>query len=410
MSVAQVSVGTVAAGFLWEEPRRYWWAFAPDYPHEPFRPVLGQWFEDRLLRSRIGFDRFPSWFENILPDPDGALRRRVCRELALDENDCFGLLMALGHSLPGATRVSRSESSHDEHPSEAERVESGPELSGAFRISLGGVQLKFGLSGSPDRLTVPVRGDEQDSQWILKVAGDHLPDLAANEASMMRWAAASGLAAPEVHVVEREAFPDLGELPSDVGNGLLVKRFDREGGTRIHQEDFAQVLGVRPLKRYDGGDTRKVAAVARAILGRAGLEEMIRRLVFMIASGNMDAHLKNWSLLYSDGVSASWTPVYDQVCTRHYPTLNRRFALALRHAHYPEEVDHRVLLSFWSDVASKYGDPVDPQLIDSVVQQITSAFRPEELGMPRELERTLRAYWQEVPLLRGRLTTELDPR
>lgn len=44
----------------------------------------------------------------------------------------------------------------------------------------------------------------------------------------------------------------------------------------------------------------------------------MRRLVFVVLSGNGDAHLKNWSLVYPDGVTARLAPVYDQVFTLPY--------------------------------------------------------------------------------------------
>jgi serine/threonine-protein kinase HipA len=44
----------------------------------------------------------------------------------------------------------------------------------------------------------------------------------------------------------------------------------------------------------------------------------IRRLVFLVLSGNHDAHLKNWALVYPDGLRAHLAPVYDFVATVAY--------------------------------------------------------------------------------------------
>jgi serine/threonine-protein kinase HipA len=43
--------------------------------------------------------------------------------------------------------------------------------------------------------------------------------------------------------------------------------------------------------------------------------EFVRRLAFVIASGNGDAHLKNWSLIYPTGRRARLSPAYDQIAT-----------------------------------------------------------------------------------------------
>jgi serine/threonine-protein kinase HipA len=52
--------------------------------------------------------------------------------------------------------------------------------------------------------------------------------------------------------------------------------------------------------------------------GEAGITEFIRRLVFNALIGNADMHLKNWSLLYADGVTPTLSPAYDFVSTLAY--------------------------------------------------------------------------------------------
>ena len=42
---------------------------------------------------------------------------------------------------------------------------------------------------------------------------------------------------------------------------------------------------------------------------------MVRRLVFLVLSGNGDAHVKNWSLIYRDGVHPRLSPAYDLLNT-----------------------------------------------------------------------------------------------
>ncbi|AGP38461.1 hypothetical protein SCE1572_30650 [Sorangium cellulosum So0157-2] len=118
------------------------------------------------------------------------------------------------------------------------------------------------------------------------------------------------------------------ELPALRGaHALAITRFDRQGERRIHQEDFAQIFAVEPEDKYaERSSARRasahrfesVAAVLHAI-DRASSREFVRRLVFMILSGNEDAHLKNWSLLYDEqGIGARLSPAYDLVCTIAY--------------------------------------------------------------------------------------------
>src|SRR5690606_13027497 len=108
---------------------------------------------------------------------------------------------------------------------------------------------------------------------------------------------------------------------------LAVRRYDRDDGHKIHQEDFAQVVNLAPKHKYDHVSYEQLIRLVDDILGGDGRDEMIRRLVFMIASGNGDAHLKNWSLVYRDQVHARLAPLYDQVATVAWPELPRTLAL-----------------------------------------------------------------------------------
>lgn len=45
---------------------------------------------------------------------------------------------------------------------------------------------------------------------------------------------------------------------------------------------------------------------------------MARRLLINILLGNVDAHMKNWTLIYNDRQSLSLSPLYDVVFTAPY--------------------------------------------------------------------------------------------
>jgi serine/threonine-protein kinase HipA len=46
-------------------------------------------------------------------------------------------------------------------------------------------------------------------------------------------------------------------------------------------------------------------------MGQVAYETFIERLAAMLVVGNLDAHLKNWALIYLDGRTASLAPIYD---------------------------------------------------------------------------------------------------
>ncbi|WP_063796222.1 type II toxin-antitoxin system HipA family toxin [Chondromyces crocatus] len=100
---------------------------------------------------------------------------------------------------------------------------------------------------------------------------------------------------------------------------FMIQRYDRlADGTRVHQEDFAQVRGVLPERKYGKASYEGLARIVGALCGHDGLLDFMRRVLFAILSGNDDAHLKNWSLLYPDGRTPRLAPVYDQISVREF--------------------------------------------------------------------------------------------
>jgi serine/threonine-protein kinase HipA len=77
-------------------------------------------------------------------------------------------------------------------------------------------------------------------------------------------------------------------------------------------EDFCQVLSLYPQAKYEGSYLQIMAVLAG--LGRADdVEELVRRLVVNELLGNFDAHLKNFSLLYTAPNQPVLSPAYDIV-------------------------------------------------------------------------------------------------
>ncbi|WP_348681174.1 HipA domain-containing protein [uncultured Microbacterium sp.] len=75
-----------------------------------------------------------------------------------------------------------------------------------------------------------------------------------------------GLAAFDTRVEEFDGLPT-----------LVIERFDRAGGARIHQEDFNQVLGASANQKYQElGGVVSLARVAGALSQYAGSEDVLR--------------------------------------------------------------------------------------------------------------------------------------
>jgi serine/threonine-protein kinase HipA len=382
--------------------------FVEEYKQLPHRPVLSQSFEDDLDRTyRSKRDTLPAFFANLVPE--GQLRDVIESSLSLPRGDSLALLSAVSTDLPGALEIVESgaemhigtngkdDSENGEHAWQpalrADFVPADVEL----RFSLAGVQMKFSLIRDNEKLTLPAHGAR--GEWIVKLDSSRFPRVVENEFATMEWARASGFDVPELHLMAINALPEpLQNYAGESKNVLAVARYDRVGQTRIHQEDFAQVVGLPPSMKYDQIGYSQCAALIRNLVGDSGYQEFIARLTFVIASGNADAHLKNWSLLYQDGVVPSLTPLYDQVATVAWPELV--FKLALKFAGTREflQVDE----SAFTRLATRAG--ADPRstiiTVRHAIERIVSGWRASHASeiLPVSHAAALRAYWLRAPL------------
>ncbi len=193
-----------------------------------------------------------------------------------------------------------------------------------LRFSLAGVQLKFSaVRNAAGGLTIPMSG--RDGDFIVKLPSTRFENVPANEFLMMEFARQVGLDVPEFRLIELERIDG---LPKDIDrlterSAFAIRRFDRDGGKRIHMEDFNQVYRQYPRLKYDNHDYNDMGRDIYRLTGVDGLRDFVQRLVFTIAIGNTDMHLKNWSLIYRDGRTAELAPVYDYLCTSAYRIYGR---------------------------------------------------------------------------------------
>lgn len=306
-----VEVGGVLVGWMTRHGEGATFDLAPSYLATSQRPVLGQAFEDdpspRRTRARI-----PAWFSNLLPE--GPLRELVAAQAGVHTSRELFLLRHLGRDLPGSVVVTAGEPSAEEGEEEEWSVAtSKPDEAMPLKFSLAGVQLKLSVLRSSRGLTVPVAG--QGGNWIAKLDDPRFPAVPATERATMAWAARSGISVPTTELV---AAGDIAGLPAQLRTeqlALLVERFDRSPDGRVHQEDLAQVLEVFPHDKYRAANFETVVRLVRLLAGVDDAHAVLRRLVFNVIAGNGDAHLKNWSLTYPDGIGSRLAPAYDLVPT-----------------------------------------------------------------------------------------------
>jgi serine/threonine-protein kinase HipA len=83
-------------------------------------------------------------------------------------------------------------------------------------------------------------------------------------------------------------------------------------------EELAQIIGVPTADdnaKYRRANFETIAVFVEALCGTEAVAEVIDRVVLNVLVGNGDAHLKNWAIVYPDGVRPSLSPLYDVLPT-----------------------------------------------------------------------------------------------
>jgi serine/threonine-protein kinase HipA len=370
----------------------------------PSRPILSLSLNapgdedatERKLREVYSSSiKLPTFFSNLLPE--GALREYMVKRLKIHHDHEFDILMALGSSLPGAIRAIPA----DRLPQAAlayrpdtmrAAIEDAP-----LRFSLGGSQLKFSMIERGGRFVLGDGGEE----WIVKPPHPIHPNVPANEYAMMRLAAAAGIQIPEVKMVKLDDIDLTGltglSIPESEEYAYAVKRYDRTADGRVHAEDFAQVFSVYADQEYRATNYDTVGRLIFDIFPNRfeQLAEFIRRLVVNVLIGNGDAHLKNWSVIYRDGITPQLSPAYDLVSTIHY-VQNDSLALNLAGEKHFASVDE----SHFERIARRID--ASPKFVMDVVRETVAAARTEwppivrEGGLPENIRDPLYRHWDRL--------------
>jgi serine/threonine-protein kinase HipA len=288
-------------------------SFDAEYINNPQRPTLSMLYRgsnDAATRDILSAmqdvrvvttsGRWPSFFENLLPE--GHNRTRLADQRGCSEDDEFELLAAAGHDLMGALEVEPTPVDQDipvavRHWHTAmglDVLEPGfVEMPVEDGSAIPGAVTKFSAVHNGRRYVV--RRDGDAGSHILKLPSTTHPDMAINEYAGYGLCSVLGLDCAKASLITR----DEAELPEHIPFELIlaVQRFDRVDKRRVHMEEFAQEQSIRPAQ---------------------DVKEFLGRMVTFILMGNTDAHLKNWALLYEDGINPALAPLYDPVSVSSY--------------------------------------------------------------------------------------------
>ena len=247
------------------------------------------------------------FFDNLCAE--GWLKNAQARALGLRRDDRFSLLLAFGTDLAGAVSVI------DPEPVGEIKIDHGdPENIAALaaRASLSGVQPKLGAIKQGRRFRPVKRGER--ATHIAKLPSPTLSGILGLEYITTR---ACGALLKGDGVVEMTLAP----LQNVAERALFIRRFDRtEDGTRLHFEEFNQLLGNRSEDKYEGCYEHMADFITRNsdICLRAECDTLFRRVMACILTGNTDAHLKNFAMEHTES-GLRLTPFYDLLGAACYP-------------------------------------------------------------------------------------------
>ena len=283
--------------------------------------------------------------------PEGALRERLRMQFAktIPEFDDLDLLSIVGSSQIGRLRYAQQEQLDDSVPSQdLAEILTYRGSSDLFAYLLERFASYSGVSGMQPKvlireLQLPEKMLHRGATHIVKSFNPRdYPELAANEAICTQGATAAGIRTARVRLSDNRQF-------------LIVDRFDRAAdGQYLGIEDLCVLMARRAHGRYDGS-YENIARRLTEYVSPEKLAEARRQFALMVAYvcaiENGDAHLKNFSILYSQPEGqVTLAPAYDLICTSIYMPRDK-LALTLNGTKdYP---DHAGLVKFLRGVTGQ---------------------------------------------------------
>ena len=289
-----------------------------------------------------------NFFEGLLPE--GFTRRSVAQRMHVDEGDYISILHGLGRECLGAICITEEgedrEASYEPADERqiralaAEGASKSVELVTRAHLSLTGATGKAGLYYDERRNRWYLPRGTAPSTHIVKQSHVRLDAIVTNEQLSLMTAERCGIGIPRSFIL-------------DTGHGaehevlFATRRYDRvfppdpelisglPRPLRLHQEDFAQALGIPASAKYEnaqGGYMKEMFGLLRKFSSDP-VTDLLRLwdiIVFDYLVGNTDAHVKNLSLLYSaDLTGIRLAPAYDIISTTAYENSTRDMAFRI---------------------------------------------------------------------------------
>ncbi|MFC0446099.1 type II toxin-antitoxin system HipA family toxin [Pseudidiomarina halophila] len=298
-----------------------------------------------LQSTRYDGPEVYNYFDNLIPD-SREIRDRIVARFQANSTEPFDILAQIGRDCVGAIQLVPQ---HSPAP-DIKHIEASPltdEQVGRilrgyqsktplgmlkdqrdFRISLAGAQEKTALLFHDGQWHLP--HNATPTNYIIKLpigeiqSHDRVIDMkhsVENEYLCLKIAKAYGFDTANCEIIAPDGM-----------KALAVERFDRKLSAdgswimRLPQEDFCQVTGTSPARKYETDGGPAIATIMKELLGSGN--PMEDRHVFMRAQvlfwllGATDGHAKNFSIFIGRGSQYRLTPLYDILSA--FPAISKR--------------------------------------------------------------------------------------
>ena len=343
----------------------------------------------------IQAERFPhaiteSFFSGLLPDEP--VRTHIARILKISPHNTYGLLEQLGGDCAGAIRIVPNE--NEDTRTHTTKVLTDAELFSILqnlpqrplgigisgvRISGAGAQDKLMVCKLHNQWSLPLEGTP--STHIIKPNITGFPHSVLNEYFCMTLAQQIGLETPNVDILTLKNH-----------DFYVIERYDRiiENGvyTRLHQEDFCQILGVHPNHKYqnEGGPSITHLFGALRTFQQQGVMKgtdtfrLMRLILFNFLIGNGDAHGKNFSIVYRNN-RVELAPCYDLLSTLVYGNWHKE-SMAMKIA--SKYKFKAIALHHFERMAEDIG--ISPKFVRKEGRKITQSMNKQSKALLLSLE------------------------
>ena len=320
------------------------------WTHQPHRRALSLSLPITAGNSEHRGDKVANYFDNLLPDSK-EIRQRLSARFKTKTTAAFDLLQAIGRDCVGAVQllpvgmqpegwnciesrpladdqVERILTAASTDDPLGQRQDDLDDLD-ALRISIAGAQEKTALLKYGGQWHLP-KGTTPTTHILklpLGLVGNMQADMSLSVEN--EWLCAQ--------ILRELGLPTATTEMATFGKQkvLVVERFDRRWQTiapgaqnaagftppegtwiaRLPQEDFCQVTGTSPGKKYeqDGGPSIRTCLEHLASSKQADLDRthlVLAQLAFWLLAAT-DGHAKNFSIFHHAGGNYSLTPLYD---------------------------------------------------------------------------------------------------